>query len=180
MKLKSLSLKYRAIFVLAIAAVISASGFAYYKSQDKQAGMNETGNGTNGGINYGPPTEQDKQDLDAYKATLPGNTDRDADTQDKPIVTPLITSSGVYGPNVEVGARVPGVFENQGTCTLKLVKGSQKVSKSQKATPNVSEMSCGFITINKSKLSSGIWSATVSYSSTKANGSSSPIKINVE
>lgn len=108
-----------------------------------------------------------------------GNSESPTDSELKP-VTPVIASWGQGSGTVEVSARVPEIIESSGTCTLTLKKDSKVVTQEKKATPNVSEMSCGFISVPRSKLSSGAWSAEVSYKSSKAEGNSEPKNIEVE
>lgn len=134
-------------------------------------------------INLEPPSEKDLEATNKHKENL-GNTSKN-NSESKPNNTtnaakPIITSSGTYNNSVEVGARVPGIFEEKGTCILKLRKSGKTISKSQSATQNVSEMSCGFISISKSKLSHGTWSAQVSYKSDRYDGTSDVVKIKVQ
>jgi len=73
------------------------------------------------------------------------------------------------GSSVDVGAYA-NTFEKSGTCSLTLTKGSSVVKTSRNATPNVSTMSCGALSISKSKLTAGTWTVKVSYSSSKYHG----------
>jgi hypothetical protein len=61
-----------------------------------------------------------------------------------------------------------------------MTRGSVKVTGSRAATPNVSDMSCGFIGIKRSQLSAGNWTATITYKSKTAAGVSSPQTVKVE
>ncbi len=162
--------------------LLALGGGAYWLSQDEETPAEETVQ-TEDGVKLSPPTKEEVKATEQYKQSLSDQTRTPASSSSTSVSTkaakPLITSYGVYNGAVEVGARVPGVFESSGTCTLRLSKGGTVVSKSQKAVQNVSEMSCGFITISTSKLSSGSWSATVSYKSTKYSGQSDPVTIRV-
>jgi hypothetical protein len=75
---------------------------------------------------------------------------------------------------------VPGIYEEGGTCTLILTKGSQRATGTSKSIKNVSETSCGFIKISRSRLAAGSWTATVSYGSAVAKGISQPQTIEVK
>ncbi len=133
-------------------------------------------NGT--GINYGPPTKQEKEETQAHKDSL-GQNDNSGTTAppssgQKKSVTPVISSWGqnLQTQDVEISGYVAGVFEEGGTCTATLSKDNQKVSESKQATINAQNVSCGFISISRSKLSAGNWIVTLAYSSGSAQGNS--------
>jgi cytoskeletal protein RodZ len=143
------------------------------------------------GINYGPPTAQEKAAANEAKENISNDKATDstpetptpsaAPTSGKKSVTPVMTS---WGPNGDQDAQargfVPGITEEGGTCTLTLTKGGVTVTESKEATPDASTVSCGLITIDRSRLTTGSWTATLSYSSTKSEGKSSPNTIEVE
>lgn len=153
---------------------LAGGGIYYVKHRN-------TPSNTGDGINYGPPTSQEKQDAENNKKTIDQRVSQQnsASSPAKKTVTPIIVSYGQAAGYVKVSARVPGILENSGKCTLTLKMGGESVSQSKDATPNVSEMSCGFISIARSKLSAGTWTATVSYSSSRAKGVSEPQDIDV-
>lgn len=171
-----LSKKTIVISILVLAG-LSFGGYTYYK--------NHQNNKPDDGINYNPPTKQEKKETEDFKKKLideqnAKNQNTKTDSSGKKVVTPQIVSYGQTNTAVEVSARVPGIFEDSGTCTLTLTKGSVTVTQNKQASPNVSEMSCGFISISRSKLSSGSWSAKVTYTSSKAHGASEPKVIAVK
>ncbi|HEX5798189.1 MAG TPA: hypothetical protein VFX79_02435 [Candidatus Saccharimonadales bacterium] len=178
--------KTKIIILSIVALALLGGGVAayYYRYVDKDKA--ETADTThNDNINYSPPTEQEKKETEEHKKSLaedkaPTNNPTGNSPSTKKSVTPVIVSYGQASGNVEVSARVPGVIESNGTCKLTLTKGSDSVSQSKKATPNASDTSCGFISIPRSKLSSGSWSAKVSYSSSKAEGVSAAKTIKVQ
>lgn len=161
-----------------IAILVGASAGVYYFKHKHNPDNTPSGNG----INYGPPNAAEKQEsADAKKAIDERQARIDSQPQTSlKKVTPLIVSYAQASNAVKVSARVPGIFEESGTCTLTLSKNGVNVTQNKAATQNVSEMSCGFISIERSKLSSGIWSATVTYSSKDAGGTSSPASIEVQ
>lgn len=122
-------------------------------------------------INLNPPTEQDKKEADQRKVELSQNTEGSSANGIKTVI-PFITSWGQSNGNVEVAARVPGIIEEGGTCTLTLKSGNTSKTGTSVAISNVSEVSCGFIPVPRSSLSTGEWIATVGYSSAKAKGMS--------
>lgn len=138
------------------------------------------------GINYGPPTETEKEETERFKEGLGNQSQQNQNSEPQPgqkkSFTPVIASFG-QNPNtgnVEVSAYVNGIFEDGGSCTLTLTKGGQSVSASKPATPSAQNVSCGFVTIEKSRLSSGSWQATMSYTSAVAAGTSQPVTIEVQ
>jgi len=172
--------------ILIIAAVLTTlfiiGGFYFFNKYNSEEQPNVV-NPAEEGINLSPPTENDKAENDAHKESL-DDSDADGNTTVSPgnvkDVEPQIVYSGQQNNKVEVSSRVPGVFEESGNCTLKLVNGAKSVQQSKKALQNVNEMSCGLIQIDRSKLSAGKWTATVSYESTKAKGVSNPVSIDVK
>jgi hypothetical protein len=80
---------------------------------------------------------------------------------------------------VYVSGYLEGVVEDDGTCTLTLTKDGQSVSATKPGTSNVTNTSCGQLTIAGSELSTGVWTATVSYSSSASSGSSEPVQVEV-
>lgn len=173
--------------LLAIVAGAAVYAYSYSNSNntsDKPAKHKSSGSpqpDSSKDVNLNPPTNQDKTDAEKHKDEIanPPATSAPPSSQPKK-VTPIITSWGQSNGNVEVAARVPGIFENGGNCTLTLQKGSQKVTGSKTGKENVSEVSCGFIPIARSSLSAGDWVATVNYSSAKAEGASQPKTITVK
>lgn len=170
---------HKVALISSIAILILAGGGIFYYFKHKSNTKAQIDPVTGGAINYGPPTKQDTADIN-------NEISSDQQAQDKytrpkgKLVTPMIVSYGQTKDGVEVSARVPGIVEDGGTCTLTLSMGSEKVTASKKAVSNVSEVSCGFITISNSKLSPGNWSAAVSYLSDKYRGNSDNVTVEVK
>jgi hypothetical protein len=78
---------------------------------------------------------------------------------------------------VEVGAYAAGTAESGGTCTLTLTKGSDTASAEAPAEPDATSTSCPGLVVPGSKLSSGSWTAVVSYESRGTHGQSDPVKV---
>lgn len=148
----------------------------------------KTSSGSDPGTNHtdNSPTLSPNQPKD-NKEDLPSKTEPDqagngssstsnSNSSTKKVV-PVITSSVVTSQEVRITSRVPGVLEENSTCTLTLKKGAKTTQKSRQAVDNVSEMSCGVIAIEKTKLESGEWLATVTYNSSKYNGTSEGVII---
>lgn len=139
---------------------------------------------TSDDINYGPPTKQELEETESFKQNSTKEPDKKqtTDTAQTKSVTPVISSWGQSAGdgNVEISGYVDGVYENGGTCTLTLEKSGKRVSQSQSAALNAQNISCGFISIERSKLDPGEWTATLAYSSNTASGTSQPVKIEVQ
>ncbi len=156
--------------VVLIAAVLAYAGYNRHIQNDK------TPIGTTGvDINSTAGMEEDKKaSADQF------GSNSQAQMASKKKVTPIITAYGYTAAGgVEVGSRVPGIIENGGTCTLVVEKDGKQITQTKKSTDNVSETSCGFISITADKFSSGTWTAQVNYSSKKARGSSESVNIEI-
>lgn len=145
---------------------------------------NGTTTDTTNGINYGPPTEEEKQETEDFKNKQGDSTSTPPTTPpagQKKSVTPTISSWGYnkLNGNVEVSGYVPGIIEDGGTCTLTLEKASQKETESKASTADAQNTSCGLITVAGNRLSNGSWKATLTYGSDTANGSSQAVTVEV-
>lgn len=134
---------------------------------------------TGGEINYGPPTLQEIEEAEKHKEDIASFSIKD-NSPTNANVKPVIVSYGQNKESFEVSARVPGILEDSGNCTLKLTSSNHEASGKNKAVPNVTEMSCGFISIPLSKISKGTWTAVVTYMSKNSVGSSNLVDVQVE
>ena len=80
---------------------------------------------------------------------------------------------------VELAGFVASVVETDGTCTLTLTKGQDSRTTSTAATPNVTNTACGEQLLPGDQLSSGTWSAVLSYDSPTSHGVSEPVEVDV-
>jgi hypothetical protein len=124
---------------------------------------------------YGAPVDPSAPNPTAVATDVP------ATVSARPNASIFITYSGWDASNrvVEVDGYVQQVVEDGGTCTLTLTKGGASATASRPATPDVSSTSCGALTVPAGQLSSGTWSAVVSYASSKSQGSSAPVDVPV-
>lgn len=174
-------LNKNSIIIAAVTLVILAGGIALYLSnRTNNSEQVEATPTAQEEINLNPPTEEDIKEAETHKEQLAQFSDNPSAPPENGKVTPIITSWGQANEKVEVAARVPGVLEEGGTCTLTLKKDGVTRSATSQGIANVSEVSCGFIAIPRSSLTAGEWSATVSYSSPKANGVSEAKTITVK
>ena len=91
------------------------------------------------------------------------------------VVITYVDWSGADGV-VEAGAYAT-VVEDPGTCTLKLTSGGHSATGSIAALTDASTMSCGGLTVPRDRLSSGTWTAVVTYESAASVGASAPVEV---
>ncbi len=188
MKIKSLFTTKKALITIpAILLIVGATAWGLDKANiinlpflpNESAGTENPGNG----INYGPPTEEEKKETEQFKKDLENkNYNQSSDTNSpasmkQASVTMTYLTYGVGG--ISSSGFINNVFEDGGTCTLTLTKGSLKLSGTSSGIQDVNKTTCSPITINKNKLQSGEWYAVLSYKSSTINGSSPSRVINV-
>src|SRR3989344_1757837 len=157
------------ILVIVVTLLLSAGGawvFNAYSKPDKTDGA--TSNGSY--INLSPATNEEKQETEAHKNELSQPPSSTPTSNGKKQITPIITSA----TQDQVSAYVAGIFEDEGTCTATLTKGSKTVTKTSEGFKNVSYTSCAPINVSGSVTEKGTWNVIVSYSSTTAQGTSTP------
>ncbi len=173
--------------VLAL-VILLAAGLIAWASRSNQSLPND-GNGspspqTTNGINYGPPTEAQKQDATQHKRDIIDQQDNSSSsgTPASGSVTPIITSAQQENDgSVKVSAYVQGVAEDGGTCTLSLSKSGSSFSLDNPAVMNVSTTACKTFSVPRSSFNSaGNWQVVVSYRSSSASGSSASQIIGVK
>lgn len=126
-------------------------------------------------VNLAPATEKERQEAERHKENLANEpAPSPTTTTGKKQVTPIITNADVN----EVNAYVTGIFEEGGTCTATLTKGSKKVTRSSTGFQNASYTSCAPIDVSGS-LEPGTWTVVVTYTSASSEGKSMPREFNV-
>jgi hypothetical protein len=83
------------------------------------------------------------------------------------------TANGV----LRVVADVPGIYEDGGTCTVKVTAGATVVQKHSTGAADVSSTACGQFVFTLADLASGTASIVVSYQSTAYSGTSGITKV---
>ena len=142
-------------------------------------------------INYAPSTPEEKKDVENNKDrfikeqqnTSSTPTQSTTNTSSTKAVTPIITNpvGAINSASVNtVNAYVPGIFEENGNCNATFTKGSNVLTKQTTGFENVSNTQCAPISIDPGFLSVGQWTVVVSYSSAKAEGASSELKVEVK
>ena len=163
--------------------VLVASGVAFmlYLNSNKDNNTVTANNPSSiDGINYGPPTEQEKQETEQFKKDQEAKQDTNTDSQTGSTPSQQNGSANIVITNLQSSSQavtasgfISNVFEDGGTCTLNLTLGGQKVSGQSKGITDVNKTTCPEITIQRSAIpQAGQWTATLSYSSSKITGTS--------
>lgn len=181
-KTKSLNSKVLLLALLIIALVLSGLWIYKNRANDTQFADNANSPGTEK-IDLSPPTAEEK-------AAAESNKDRPTSEQSagqtpsqstgKKNATPVIGYiQQADNGDVEANGFISDVSEEGGTCTLNLAKDGKTVTFSKTALPDAQGTVCGLLTINRSKLTTGAWTATITYNSSKYQGTSEEKKIDV-
>lgn len=170
--------------ILTIVLLVSAGYLVYSRQNTEHQSPNDTVK-TGEQINFDPPTEEAKKSTEEHKQNLVKDSETNQGepvppTSGKP-VKPVISYAGQYGPQVEVGALIPGILDNGGTCTVKFTNAGKSFSKSVAAIKNVNSTDCPMMAAsNDSFVPKGKWSVVVSYQSPAASGVSDEKVIEVK
>lgn len=163
---KSIIITIVAVFVV-VATVIGAGVYLNVRNTPNDEVKPRTPT-----VKYAPATPAEKQQATDAKDKIVAQKNNTTTTPDatstsdgKKNVTPTITNT-----NGSVNAFVAGIFEDGGTCTATFKKDSNVLTKSSTGFENVSYTQCAPIDLGGGFLSAGIWSVTVSYSSSTATG----------
>lgn len=185
-KIKKQSKKGFMLIILIITALLAA-GIVFYAKNKKSNSVLITDRTPDNAeqINFGPPTEDERQSGDTIKPSVLEDEDQRNETPSqtpsgKKSVAPTITYAEQYGQNVEVGAYVAGIFEDGGVCTLSLTKDNQTKSVSVNSVKGASSVDCPVMSINVNDLTKGLWQALVTYSSETSEGASQSRAIEVK
>lgn len=92
-------------------------------------------------------------------------------------VTPTYSGWDRPTSGVVVGGVVTGVIEDGGTCTVTLTRGGATAEGSSDGVPDARGTSCAEIRVPGDQLSSGEWSAILSYRSGTATGRSASFSV---
>lgn len=181
MKIKKRSLGTKKSLLYALVAVLLVSllaiaGYTWFKATQSspQKSQDDT-------TNYAPPTKEEvkagqdakkreeRKESDTKQTPSPENSDA------KKSANVLISSADIIGDELEIRAFVNNHVE-KGTCTAIATKDSISVRKSTTAFTDVNSSICPPMRIPVSKLPSGTWTITVTYSSDKLTGTSEAIE----
>lgn len=172
--IKNKNTKLKLVAIACIIAILGL-GASFLLNRGTRQIKTDQSSTVSSGINYGPPTEQEKAETEVHKNSLGESSQPTNTSNGKKQVAPIITSVDKR----EISAYISGVFEEGGTCTATLTKDGKTVTKTSIGFGNVSYTSCEPITVDGS-LDKGSWSVVVSYDSKAAEGQSQPKVFTVE
>ncbi len=131
-------------------------------------------------INYGPSTTEEKNQSEARKDSIISKQEtnsRPKAEDGRMVVNPLF----VIVNQDEIRAYVPGTIEDGGECRLELTMGDKKITKVVSATTDGRVTNCyPFMLGNGDFTQSGMWSATVTYYSETATGTTDSTMLEVK
>jgi hypothetical protein len=179
-----IKIKNKKLTLILIAVLLLAVTFIGYKIFDRKQtspqGVSEDP------TSYSGPTDEEKAEANARKAEIVEQMEKEqsqsaSSSGSKKQVKPVITNASQNGSEIFVSAYVPGIFENGGTCVLEAKKDSYTVRKTNNAFAGATTTDCAPFRISASEFKAkGDWQVTVSYTSAKAQGTSSASTLKVK
>lgn len=152
--------------LILIILVVVGTGFGIWRNTKTEQPLQV------GEVNYNPPTKAEVKETEEFKKNLGSNDSGKSGSASNTVVITSLSKSEARG-------YVTGVFEDGGTCTLTLVKGSAQITSTSVAVSDVNKTTCPAISIDQSQLKNGVWTATLSYKSATTSGSSAPQELSV-
>jgi hypothetical protein len=182
-KIMKIKITKKLIVISATALAVAVVGVLFTIRANHQASQVVLAPDNTDGINYEPATEEEKQQAEDNKDKLTDRINQESQqpTGSKRQVNVQITSAEQTGSGeIEIYAYVSGVTENGGTCTALFTKDGEKVAKTSVGVQDATTTLCTPIRFPKTELpSTGNWSIVMGYTSSVAEGSSSPSEIKV-
>lgn len=125
---------------------------------------------------YGQPVNPSLPNPTAVATDAP--VSKPADTSVLPLV---VTYAGWQdgSQSVEAAGYVSGIAESRGTCTLTLTLGGRSVTASRSGVANGSSTGCGRLTVARTQLGSGTWTAVLTYQSPTSHAESDKTEVRV-
>lgn len=174
------------LITLALIILGLAVGGGYWYT----ARHNSSSPGTNptNGINYAPPTAQDKSYSQQQKSSHANGSSTGTSVNEsyKTPVSPFITTASPVTPRdgyVYINGGVQGVTESGGTCVLKMEKGGKTATATHPGEISGTNTTCGQMSIpygsGPNSVDSGNWQVSLTYSSSDSAGTYGPINLNI-
>lgn len=179
-------LKNKKVMIPILLLAIVVAGSAVYLVSQKSHDQNESNNDTNEQINYDPPTEEelaateDNKNRIAEEQNAAETTTPQASQTEKTKVTPIIGYVESDTTSVRANGFISAVIEEGGTCTLTLRRQNSVIEANSKSLPDAQSTVCGLMEISSNQLSTGNWTATISYNSSKYQGISEERVVEVQ
>ncbi|HRN90146.1 MAG TPA: hypothetical protein PK265_00205 [Candidatus Saccharibacteria bacterium] len=141
--------------------------FPFIASQDSNSSDRQN---TENGVDYNPPTVEQKQAGEDQKMTTAQPSVNSGVTTGGDTLQVTITALAQNGGMVQVRGLIDRV-SSLGTCTLTLTKGGASITKESDIQALPSESTCKGFDVPVSELSAGTWSVTLSAQVSSAKGS---------
>ena len=167
--------KVKLILIVVIFLVILAGGivaaYTVNKANNTANEQNKTNKTSPGGVNYGDPTNEQKQS----GIDLKGNTQNDQPAVTKPgepinVVMTALNPPTSTNPSLQIRVRIDTLTSN-GICTLTLTKGRTVITKQSGIQAGPTTSTCQGFDVAGSELSSGSWNAALKVASNNQEGS---------
>lgn len=165
---------------LVVVLLLLASSAWFVLRHSSNSSSKRPSENSSGYINMNSATKGDQSYSDSKKTNSADSNTPAPTTPDRQSVTPVISTWGQDSENLMVNGFVQNIVEDGGTCTLTLKKAANVVIQSRQAVANATNTSCGQTDVALSRLSPGVWNATLSYNSTTAAGTSASVDITVK
>lgn len=136
--------------------------------------INTTKDGADNVVNLDPATEQEQRETEQHKDNLANTPSSPSPTGSDGLkqVIPQIS----YVDTSVINAYITGIFEEGGVCTATLTNGESTSTRSSTGFGNASYTQCAPIDLSGTGIAKG-WSATVTYESSTAKGTSEVVTI---
>lgn len=175
------------IIICICVLLITVASAAYLLFHTNKSGNNESsGNVQQETINFDSPSDEEIVAGDDKKSQIENDesesdSDNSANPNDKKTVTPIITSAGQYGDQIEVRAFVPNIYEANGTCIVTFTNNNDKIERQVEGIQDATTTRCDTVTILREDFpSSGTWTVRVAYSSPSSQGESDVTSFEVQ
>lgn len=178
---KNKKLPKKSLLIAAVACLLIAGGSALAlsgkaTSPDKKVPVNETAQPETQTVETPASSTDSDSDSNEVKQRIVEDQKKAVQNPAQSghkTVTPLITYGEHSGSSVEVVAYVPGIAEENGTCTMTASKDGKIVVKKVPASQNANTTDCQAFVVPRSEFpTAGKWDVRVVYQSPTAEGSS--------
>jgi hypothetical protein len=168
-RFKKLTSKKSIAIMIVLLLVIGGGLYWGLSSKNSNSAQERAIKASHEDINFDPPTKEEEKATEDHKTDLPDNTATPpAPATGKKEVKPVISNLEA----ATINAYVPGVFEDNGTCTATYSMGGQIKTQTTTGFKNASYTQCPPFNPSALNLAPGVWSVTVDYSSAAAQGTS--------
>lgn len=167
------SIKKPVVISVFMLVILLACGWWFVLRSKNEPPSDQSDVVSEGQVNYDPPSEEEVIANDKTKDEIANQQDKASNSNSsdgKKKVSVILTNWGLEGSRFEIGAYV-NTLDASGSCSIVLKKGSTILKGTSRAVRNPSTMSCGGLSVDGKKITSGNWNATITYRSENASGS---------